>query len=123
MACHRLKKTSGSTSQNVIIRFSDRNIVPTSTQRRKSLIKIRNEYNYNYLNVRENLCRRTQSLYDYCRLLKQAGDVSYQWTYNGVVNIKFNEDDKFSTKLYHPEDIEYFDESILSSELQHKFCF
>ena len=51
VACHQLKKTSGSTSQNVIIRFNYRNIVSACIQRRKSLIKIRNEYNYNYLHL------------------------------------------------------------------------
>ena len=69
---------------------------------------------YKYLNVFENLCKRTQSLYDYCRQLRQADEIKKLWTYNGVVHVKFDDNDnELPTKLYHPDDInEYFDDSF-----------
>ena len=50
-------------------------------------------------------------------MLKYAGEINRLWTYNGVVNIKFEEnDDEYPTKIYHPDDINYyFDEDTLSS--------
>ena len=61
VACHWLKRSPGSSGKNVIIRFKDRNIVSECIRRRKSLIKIRNDYNYKYLNVIEDLNKRIQS--------------------------------------------------------------
>ena len=115
VACHRLRKIPGSSSQNVIVRFVNRKVATECFRKKKQLINIKKHYKYNYLNIIENLCNRTQSLYDYCRKLKQGGDINRLWIFNGVVHIKFDDnEDEVPTKLYHPDDINYyFDESSL----------
>ena len=118
VGCHRLKKLSGQKTVNVIIRFIDRNIATNCLRKRKSLLKIKNQYNYEYLNVIENLGKRTKSLYEYCKQLRKADEITRLWTYNGVVNITFDDnDDERPTKLFHPDDINYYfnDTTNLSS--------
>ena len=76
--------SSGSRSANVIVCCMDRNVAIECFRRKKSLFNIK-KTNYNYLNIIDNLCRQTQSLYEYCKQLKQ--DVKILWTYNGVFTL------------------------------------
>ena len=78
--------------------------------------EIKNLFNYKYLNVIESLCHRTQTLFNHSHQLKEAGDIQKLWTYNGIVHVKFENDDELPTKLYHPDDINgYLENSVLSS--------
>ena len=114
VACHRLKKRG--MFADVIVRFKDRNVVRECFHNKRKLNNIKNVFNYKYLNIVESLCRRTQSLFDYCKDLKKAGDIFKLWSYNGVVHVKFHDDNEEPTKLFHPDDINgYFEDSFVSS--------
>ena len=119
VSCHLLKKLPGNTFPNVIVRFIDRNFTTDCLKNRKKLLEIKKQYKYKHLFIIENLCKRTQTLYDHCQQLRMGGDIYKVWTYNGVVNVLFSDDeDELPTKLFHPEDIDYyFDESTLQPPL------
>ena len=63
--------------------------------------------------------KNSDVIYDHCQQLRMGGDIYKVWTYNGVVNVLFSDDeDELPTKLFHPEDIDYyFDESTLQPPL------
>ena len=119
-ACHRLKKRSGNKTPNVIVRFINRKFAIECFKKKKNLVKIKADYNYKTLFIIENLCSKNQSLYEHCLKLRYGGDIKHLWSYNGVVNIKFSDDeDEIPTKLFHPDDIDYymFDDSLNVSEM------
>ena len=113
-ACHRLKKRSGNKTPNVIVRFVNRKFAIDCFKNKKNLFKIKSDYNYKTLFIIENLCPKNQSIYEHCLKLRYGGDVKHLWTYNGVVNVKFSDDDyELPTKLFHPDDMDYnFDDSV-----------
>ena len=106
VAIHRLKIRRGQRSPNVIIRFLNSKHPYESLKKKKNLSKVE-EYGKLYLT--ENLCPNYQSIFNHCMSLKKYGDLSKVWSYNGVVNVKFEDNDnEIPTKLYHKDDIDTY---------------
>ena len=110
-ACHRLRKTEGQTTSNVIIRFINRKRAISCLQNRKYLKETIPEYPNLYLF--ENLCPRYKSIMDECKKLKNTGEIRKVWTFNGTINFKKTDSqNERPKKLFHIYDLnKYFPNS------------
>ena len=52
--------------------------------------------------------RRGKRIYDDCMQLKSEGKIKKLWTTNGVVNIKFKDDNKKAKKIFHILDLDEY---------------
>ena len=57
----------------------------------------------------ENLCPIYKSLFEKCKKLKKEKRIKHLWTYNGVINIKYTDENNEKPKrIYHQEDFDYY---------------
>ena len=102
---HRLGKKRRGMNRNVIVRFLNRKDAINTLKKKKDLMNTRN---YKHIKVIENLCPKSKKIFELCMSLKRQRLIKSVWTYNGLVNIKFTDDeDEISTKIYHVDDIDY----------------
>ena len=108
VACHRLK-SGGRKFPNVILRFKDRNVAKNCIMNKKKIAKIRSAFNYRYLNIFENLCSRSQEIFDTCKEIQDNGELEKVWSKNGIIHVKFTDErEEIPTKLYHINDIDKY---------------
>ena len=83
VACHRLKKKEGDTTQPTIIRFVNRKITEYCLKNRW---KLKKATSWN-LSFREDLCDANMKILEECEKLKRDGVLSKLYTRNGFVKI------------------------------------
>ena len=105
VGCHRLPKRKGQTDANVIVRFLNRKNAILCLRRRSQISGIQDD-ELKKLYIVENLCPSYRSVYDTCADMKKYGDVKKFWSYNGIINVKFtdNENER-PTKIFHIDDL------------------
>ena len=110
VSCHRLYKNKKQSSANTIVRFMSRKKAIEILQKKKNLAQSPYvEIFENDIYITENLTPENRDIYDSCHLLKKKNVINNVWSYNGVVRIKFKDDNKEKpTKLYHMDDIFYY---------------
>lgn len=84
VACHRLNvRTNG--CKNVIIRFMNRKHAHMALSNKKRLLEFPN---LKHINIIENLCPQSKSIYEKCQKLIAENTINHTWTYNGKFFIK-----------------------------------
>ena len=112
-AVHRLQKRSNESKNSpktVIVRFKNRkDAFKTLKNKRLSNTVPKNTFgltcNKNIF-IQESLCPHYRSIYEYCQQRRDWGDIHKVWTYKGIVNILFDDDDQeIPTRILHYEDL------------------
>ena len=106
-ACHRLKKEEGEVNPKVIVRMVNRKNTVDIFRNKKKLKEKATDLGFQNLFNNENLCPENKSILDQARNLKKKGILHVCWTYNGVVNIKINENSR-PKKIFHMSYYESF---------------
>ena len=104
---HRIRKKIYSKNRKVLVRFVNRKNAFTSLKYGRKLRSCNQTYK-NYF-ITENLCPENHNIFNRCYKLKKLGVINNVWTYNGVVYIKFSENDD-GISIQHFDDIEYYTE-------------
>ena len=110
-ACHRLNKNKFQKSANVIIRFTNRKFVSDILVNKKKLsvpsIKESIKMDTNVFIV-DNLCPEYSSIFRSCRYLRKKGLLDNVWTFNGMIQIKINENDRYKKSILHIDDLYHY---------------
>ena len=106
VACHRLKKDKNEASPKVIVRFLNRKKVSHIHRVKKKLANNWRDHGPNQIYVNDNLCPANQNIMDIARGLKKNNHISSCWSQNGMINLKFNENDSKSVRINHVSDFE-----------------
>ena len=114
-ACHRLAKNRKQQSANTIIRFTDRKIIYEIFSKKKTLkLSPLKEELGSELYITENLSPEFKSIFESCKYLKRKKVIHSCWTYNGMVKVKINVNDR-PINIFHHDDIGFYIEDA------HKF--
>ena len=93
MACHRLSKNRYQKSASTSVRFLNRKLVPGIFMKKKYLVETAFKELYgNNLFIIGNLSADNRDIDDSCYYLKKKSVIKDAWSYNGVTNIKFNDE-------------------------------
>ena len=114
-ACHRLAKNKKQQSANTIIRFTDRKVIYEIFSKKKALklSPLKEELGSEFYII-ENLSPEFKSIFESCKYLKRKNVIHSCWTYNGMVKVKINVNDR-PINIFHHDDIGFYIEDA------HKF--
>ena len=105
VAAHRIGKKIHGKNRKVLVRFINRKNAFASLKNSRKL-RSGNPSFKNYF-ITENLCSDNRNIFNRCYKLKKLRVIHHVWSYNGIVYIKFSENDE-GISIQHFEDIEFY---------------
>ena len=113
VAVHRVGTFRQGKIRNVIVRFLNRKDAYRCLRVSKK-IKRTNTPEYKRFFIIENLCPTNKKIFNFLYKLKKMDKINNVWSYNGSVFYQMNEDDEFSERADHIDDLDYlYDELSL----------
>ena len=109
---HRLQKPRDSKQPaSVIVRFKNRNDAYYSLKNKKKVKDIDKSEVFGPLFkkpifIHESLCPHYKEILKFCKSRKDAGEIHKVWSFKGIVNFLFSDDDNEKpTKVYHYDEL------------------
>ena len=109
VAVHRIGKFSHGKNRNVIIRFVNRKYAYLCLRDSK---KLKKHAEYKKFFIIENLCPSNKNIFNFLYKLKKQDKINNVWTFNGSVFYKMNDEDEFSQRADHMDDLEFMYEAF-----------